>query len=83
MLSLPKRPRRRLLGQEVRYKQASRSGLCPSEYEPVKWCVKQVFYNCMISEAATSAIHIAKANGRVKTQNLRWDAVIVKSSLAA
>lgn len=83
MLSLPKRPRRRLLGQEVRFKQASRPGLCPGEYKPVKRCMKQVFYNCMTSEAATSAIHIAKANGRVKTQYLRRDAMIVKSSLAA
>ena len=83
MLSLPKRPRRRLLGQEMRFKQASRPGLCPGEYKPVKRCVKQVFYNRMTSEAATSAIHSAKANGRVKTQNMRWDAVIEKSSLAA
>ena len=71
------------MSQEVRFEQASRPGLCPGEYKPVKRGVKQVFYNRMISEAATSAIHIAKANGRVKTQNLRWDAVIVKSSLAA
>ena len=38
------------MGQEVRFKQASRSGLCPSEYEPVKWCVKQVFYNRILPE---------------------------------
>ena len=54
------------MGQEVRFKQASRPGLCSSEYKPVKRCMKQVFYNCMTSEAATSAIHIAKANGGVK-----------------
>ena len=71
------------MGQEVRFKQASRPGLCPGEYKPVKRGVKQVFYNRMASEAATSAIHIAKANGRVKAQYLRRDAVIVKSSLAA
>gem|GEM_PF-6869792 len=51
------------MGQEVRFKEASRPRLCPSEYKPVKRCVKQVFYNCMTSEAATSAIYIVKANG--------------------